>query len=884
MKVLLTIFISLICFVATAQTPYPTPPQTQGAPTTATKDKGARFVDSTFVQPRYSDTIKANRSKTSLYPGSRISVGNDEYYRSEDTTRWILVATTNSNCGGTRLINGSITWSSVAYIFNATELDYGIICGIYHSDTATLTVSPSDPTYPRIDVFYADTSGQVGIIQGIPSPTPVKPSVDALSQIEVSFVYVPAGSVTPPQVATIIYNENIEWATASNISGINFAYPTNPYDGLVSTLVPLMTAPFDFLSYQNGSVLNINNYQYLKLYLRRNSALGSDPPSELIFTFYNGATQVTSSIFLADGSYGYDGSVIGSYQLIVIPISAFTLADSLFDKLYITNTFGSLSSFQLDKIYLLGNVPPPPVISNSWNINGNASTNPALNYVGTSDSTQLNIGRNGNFDLIIPDDGINLTADTSKHILVRDPITNKLYWIYQPSIYALGCLKIYDSTSTGITRKYIRDTCASGGGGSGWLLNGNAITSGDFLGTTNNEDLVLKRNNVLAGRISLNEENTYFGESAGLGVTTGVGNSLFGTGAGTSIDDGSYNTLSGGFAGQAITNGEYNSVFGYGGGGVINGGKRNTLYGAQADVANASTDSSGAFGMQAIATTRQMAFSPYFKEFKATGIPTGVGYVLTDLAGDGILTLQPASGGGSSLFPTTGTGTATGNVTGDLNGNTLSVMNGNVGIGTSTPTVALDVVGDATISGAIVVLGGGFVTGNLEINNGTDAVIKGNPSTFRFEAGDISGVDNGYRYIIDQTDGHLLDGAVRMSTYGAGAATFDASGNITSVSDERLKNISGKYLYGLNAIKKINPIIYKWNGIGKEKHETNFSYAGFSAQNVKSALPLSTGTNIDGYLSLQDRAIMAALVNAVKELSAKVDAQAKEIKKLKQKK
>lgn len=45
-------------------------------------------------------------------------------------------------------------------------------------------------------------------------------------------------------------------------------------------------------------------------------------------------------------------------------------------------------------------------------------------------------------------------------------------------------------------------------------------------------------------------------------------------------------------------------------------------------------------------------------------------------------TVATSGGSGvSSLFPTTGTGTATGDVTGDLASNTLSIINGNVGIG-----------------------------------------------------------------------------------------------------------------------------------------------------------------------------------------------------------
>lgn len=113
-----------------------------------------------------------------------------------------------------------------------------------------------------------------------------------------------------------------------------------------------------------------------------------------------------------------------------------------------------------------------------------------------------------------------------------------------------------------------------------------------------------------------------------------------------------------------------------------------------------------------------------------------------------------------------------------------------------------------------------------------------------------------------------VDQTVQMPKYGAGTATFDASGNISSVSDERLKNIQGEYKSGLKEILKINPIYYKWND--KSGLETEHTYAGFSAQNVKAHIPYGTGENKDGYLSLQDRAILATLVNAVKELEKQI--------------
>lgn len=113
-------------------------------------------------------------------------------------------------------------------------------------------------------------------------------------------------------------------------------------------------------------------------------------------------------------------------------------------------------------------------------------------------------------------------------------------------------------------------------------------------------------------------------------------------------------------------------------------------------------------------------------------------------------------------------------------------------------------------------------------------------------------------------------GTVRFANFGAGTATFDASGNISSVSDERLKDIQRPFTTGLDALVNIRPITYKWNVLSGL--ETEHEYSGFSAQNVNENIPEATATNRDGYYSIQDRALLAVLINAINELSAKVTA------------
>lgn len=108
---------------------------------------------------------------------------------------------------------------------------------------------------------------------------------------------------------------------------------------------------------------------------------------------------------------------------------------------------------------------------------------------------------------------------------------------------------------------------------------------------------------------------------------------------------------------------------------------------------------------------------------------------------------------------------------------------------------------------------------------------------------------------------------VRFANFGAGTATFDANGNISSSSDERLKDIKGDFNRGIESITGINPIIYKWGE--NSGMETSGTYLGFSAQNVNDFIPEAVSSGNNGYLTLSDRGIIAVLVNSVKELMVK---------------
>lgn len=169
---------------------------------------------------------------------------------------------------------------------------------------------------------------------------------------------------------------------------------------------------------------------------------------------------------------------------------------------------------------------------------------------------------------------------------------------------------------------------------------------------------------------------------------------------------------------------------------------------------------------------------------------------------------------------------------------------GKVAIGTLTPLTMFDLRGVASISGT-------NITSNLIIDqSGTGDIFTASSS-------------GATRLQLSNT------GTLRLNAYGAGSVTTDANGNIVTSSDERLKTIQSSFTRGLSDLMKLTPKIYKWNELSGLDQVNN--YAGFIAQNVQTAIPEATFVGANGYLTLQDRPILATAVNAIKEQQGMID-------------
>lgn len=172
-----------------------------------------------------------------------------------------------------------------------------------------------------------------------------------------------------------------------------------------------------------------------------------------------------------------------------------------------------------------------------------------------------------------------------------------------------------------------------------WGLTGNAGTTAgtNFIGTTDAVDLVFKVNNIKAGILSINN-NTSFGYSTLLSLTSGTANAGFGIGALASLTSGSTNAAFGHNAfvflttgsnntgvgkacGAALTTGSNNVFIGQNTGTNLTNGSSNTIIGNEAYVSLASSSNRIALGANALATADyQFAIPDDVTELKFLGV------------------------------------------------------------------------------------------------------------------------------------------------------------------------------------------------------------------------------------------------------------------------
>ena len=120
-----------------------------------------------------------------------------------------------------------------------------------------------------------------------------------------------------------------------------------------------------------------------------------------------------------------------------------------------------------------------------------------------------------------------------------------------------------------------------------------------------------------------------------------------------------------------------------------------------------------------------------------------------------------------------------------------------------------------------------------------------------------------------ETDSVMIDTSGNIQ-----CANLNASGNVISQSDERLKTKHSTIDDALDKVKTLDTFTYLPNEQGVECGMPYMEQAGVSAQQVQAVFPQAVQQTDNGYLAVDYSRLCVILLEAVKELAHKVENQA----------
>jgi hypothetical protein len=351
-------------------------------------------------------------------------------------------------------------------------------------------------------------------------------------------------------------------------------------------------------------------------------------------------------------------------------------------------------------------------------------------------------------------------------------------------------------------------------------------------------------------------QNSFFGSGAGFGNTTGVLNAFFGDSSGLSNTSGSSNTFLGADAGDSNTTGGANTFVGRAAGGSNISGGNNSFVGFASGQENLIGASNSFFGHQSGQLNTGGSFNAYF------GYRSGA----SNLTGSRNTTV-----GADADVATSNLSYATAIGAGAIVSSSNTVQIGRVGgadsVRISGDLSVLDGADAEPGSGGIVVVGKTFETNIAIDSNEIMARNNGAIATLAINA------DGGNVHLIQGGTGSVGIGTSspdqKLSVNGNASKTGGTSWAVFS--DERLKDIKGRFSVGLDAIRQLNPVRFEYRKDNPLGLSSVGEQIGFSAQEVQKIIPEAVTTSRNGYLQLNVDPILWAMVNGIKEQQAEME-------------
>ena len=406
------------------------------------------------------ESLNALTGAVTLSAGQNISLGE---------TGNDIEINANFTQQGKYMISGGATWSGTGLVYDVSFLNY-FFDGLKTANQSQVTLDASDPSNNRIDAIVVDEAGIVSVITGDAAASPVEPPIPE-DQLQVQFILVEAGSVTPTITSEEIYMDDptTNWTFSTYTTGaatgsINFAGTNSPKQGVND-----IEADTDLrlgARFVRGTSFDPYQYTMMSVWVRFTGTAVATNKS-LNVRFENSAgTLVGNTVNLF--SFGLSRSILNTWQLVVVPITAFGALPATVKGLKVImggGTVGQTRQWDIDYMILTnGSVPQANVPTIVFAKDGtNIASQSGINLIeGTGVTiTGVNNPTNNRVDYTINASGGGSPAGSNTQIQYNNA-------------GAFGADAGFTRTSTGVTN--ISSTF--GGNTLGYKLSNNVLFAG----------------------------------------------------------------------------------------------------------------------------------------------------------------------------------------------------------------------------------------------------------------------------------------------------------------------------------------------------------------------------------------------------------------------
>lgn len=263
-----------------------------------------------------------------------------------------------------KIISGGVAWSGTGYVYDVSSIYY-YFDGFNTAGPDQVTMAVADPTNNRFDAVVVNESGTISVITGTASANPAFPTIPE-TQLVIGYVLVEAGTTSPTVLQDLIYDENTgtptEWTTSTYTTGVG-STGTVDFNGNTSCYhstkcIDLVTNQRLGARFVRGTAIDLQTFAYVQVWYRNNgTALASTKTPSVRFEDSLG-TPIGNTVNLT--TYGISRSVVGTWQVAVIPVSAFGSVTNV-KGLRAIMTGGTLSSqanWSLDFMLTSGGILP----------------------------------------------------------------------------------------------------------------------------------------------------------------------------------------------------------------------------------------------------------------------------------------------------------------------------------------------------------------------------------------------------------------------------------------------------------------------------------------------------------------------------------------------